>query len=361
MLEKGVIETQLVPGPVEYATVRAGAGPSSELPIVLWLHGGGGSSRFLETCQAQFVSCWAEGSLPDLVAVTPSAGWSYYLDRLDGSELWETFLLDELVPHIRKQTGSTAGPLVVGGISVGALASLRIAFRRPELVAAVAAVEPTIEAALRPDEILLRDRSHLPDPLRRRLFGDPIDAAYWQANHPLALVGANGPAIAAARTAIYLDCGDQDQFHVQYGAELLHRRLFDAGLSHEYRMVRGGNHVGPTVGPRVIDALRFVGRVLKPTGIDAASLEAVVEVETLATKVRQLETASGYISTRSAVPTAPSSSMARGKVRWWSRCRRWGGAPPTSPTCRIDWPDPATRCCALSPGGWAAAPGPGTG
>lgn len=294
MLDKGSIETSLVPGPVEYSTLRAGSGPSSELPVVLWLHGGGGSSRFLETCQAQFVACWAESSLPDLVAVTPSAGWSFYLDRMDGSELWETFLLDELVPHIRKQTGSTNGPLVVGGISVGALAALRIAFRRPELVTAVVAVEPTLEAATRLDEVPLRDRVHMPDVVRRRLFGDPADPAYWRANHPLALAAGNGAAIAAARTAIYLECGDADQFHVQYGAELLHRRLFDAGISHEYRLVRGANHVGPTVGPRIVDALRFVGRVLKPSPFDGLSLQSIVEVETFATRVRELEQAVGY-------------------------------------------------------------------
>ena len=294
MLEKGTIETGLVPGPVEYSTLRAGSGPSSELPIVLWLHGGGGSSRFLETCQAQFVACWAESSLPDLVAVTPSAGWSFYLDRRDGTELWETFLLDELVPHIRKHTGSTAGPLVLGGISVGGLAALRMGFRRPELVAAVVAVEPTLEAALRPDDVPLRDRVPLPDVLRHRLFGDPVDVDYWSANHPLVLAASNGPAIAAAKTAIYLECGDSDQFHVQYGTELLHRRLFDADISHEYRLVRGANHVGPSVGPRIVDALRFVGRVLKPRPFDGQSLEAIVEVETFAARVRELEQTAGY-------------------------------------------------------------------
>ena len=113
MLEKGAIETSLVSGPVEYSMLRPGTGPSSELPIVLWLHGGGGSSRFLETCQAQFVTCWSESSLPDLAAVTPSAGWSFYLDSQDGTEQWETFLFDELVPNIRRQTGSTNGPLVL--------------------------------------------------------------------------------------------------------------------------------------------------------------------------------------------------------------------------------------------------------
>lgn len=294
MLEKGAVETSLVGGPVEYAMLRPGTGPRTDLPIVLWLHGGGGSSRFLETCQAQFVSCWTESSLPDLAAVTPSAGWSYYLDSRNGSERWETFLLDELVPHLRRQTGSTEGPLVVGGISVGALAALRMSFRRPELVTAVVALEPTIEAAMEAADIPLRDRVQMPDAVRRRLFGDPIDPDYWRHNHPIALAEANGPAIAASGMAIYLECGGQDLFHAHYGTELLHRRLFDAGLSHEYRLVRGGNHVGPTVGPRVVDGLRFVGRILKSADDAAESVNAMVEVEAFASQVRELEVASGY-------------------------------------------------------------------
>ena len=298
MLEKGAIETSLVSGSIEFSMLRPGTGPSTELPIVLWLHGGGGSARFLETCQAQFVSCWTESSLPDLVAVTPSAGWSFYLDQRDGGDQWESFLFEELVPHIRKKTGSSNGPLVVGGVSVGALAALRMAFRRPEQVAAVVAVEPTIEAAMTPEDIPLRDRVQMPMAVRNRLWGDPLDTDFWRANHPPLLFEANSAAIAAAGQAIYIECGDQDLFHAHYGSELLHRQLFDAGISHEYRSVRGGNHVGPTVGPRVVDALRFVGRVLKPSGYDEDSITSMVEVETFANQVRELEEASGYRQTR---------------------------------------------------------------
>jgi S-formylglutathione hydrolase len=294
MVERSELETALVPGPVGYATLRPRSAPDPDLPILLWLHGGGGSSRFLETCRPHFSACWNDGGLPDLAVVTPSAGWSFYLDRYDGSERWETFLFDELVPHIRKQTGSTSGPLAVGGISVGGAAALRMAFRRPEQVRAVIALEPTIEASLEPGAVPLRDRVHLPEGIRKRLYGDPIDVDHWQANHPPSLALANGAAITASKQDIYLDCGDADLLHAQYGTELLHRHLFDAGISHEYRLVRGANHVGPTVGPRMVDALRFLGRVLQRPDFDDAAIDAMVEVETFADQVRQLETSVGY-------------------------------------------------------------------
>jgi pimeloyl-ACP methyl ester carboxylesterase len=293
-LHHGEIETSLVPGPVEYSLLTSTDGSMTNVPVLVWLHGGGGSRRFLESCKAQFVSCWADRSLPAMVVATPSAGWSFYLDRQDGSELWETFLLDEFVPAIRAETGATDGPLLIGGISVGALGALRMAFKRPDRFTAVVAVEPTVEAALTWDRVPSRDRVHMPQSVRTKLFGDPLDHQFWKANHPTALAVANSTAIAAGNLSIYLEAGDEDLLHVQYGTELLHRCLFDIGVPHEYRLTRGGNHVGPSVGPRLVDAFRFIGRLLWKTYNDDASVDSMVELESFASQVRSLEVQAGY-------------------------------------------------------------------
>ncbi|MDH3303076.1 MAG: alpha/beta hydrolase, partial [Acidimicrobiia bacterium] len=76
--------------------------------------------------------------------------------------------------------------------------------------------------------------------------------------------------------------------------ELLHRCLFDVGLRHEYRLTRGGNHVGPSVGPRVTEALRFVGRQLWKTYDQNATIDSLIEMETFDAQVAQLERSSGY-------------------------------------------------------------------
>ena len=170
-LAHGQMSTSLVPGPVEYSTLRSGDASAANTPLFIWLHGGGGSRRFLETCKAQFVSCWADKSLPAMVVATPSAGWSFYLDRQDGTELCETFLLEEFIPAIREETGCTEGPLLIGGISVGALGALRLSFKYPELFSAVVAVEPTVEAALSWDRVPSRDRVYMPEAVRKKLFG----------------------------------------------------------------------------------------------------------------------------------------------------------------------------------------------
>ncbi len=293
-LAHGELETSLVPGPVEYSTLRSGDASAANTPLLIWLHGGGGSRRFLETCKAQFVACWADKSLPAMVVATPSAGWSFYVDRQDGSQLWETFLLEEFIPAIREETGCIEGPLLIGGISVGALGALRMAFKYPDLFSAVVAVEPTVEAALSWDRVPSRDRVYMPEAVRKKLFGDPLDRQFWKANHPTAVAIANSTSIAAADLSIYLEAGDEDLLHVQYGTELLHRCLFDIGVSHEYRLTKGGNHVGPSVGPRLVDAFRFVGRLLWKTYNDDSSVDAMVEIDSFAAQVRSLESQSNY-------------------------------------------------------------------
>ena len=38
----------------------------------------------------------------------------------------------------------------------------------------------------------------------------------------------------------------------------------DAGISHEYRLVKGADHVGASLVPRSLDAFAFIGRQLNP-------------------------------------------------------------------------------------------------
>jgi hypothetical protein len=158
----------------------------------------------------------------------------------------------------------------------------------------VVAVEPTVEAALTWDRVPSRDRVYMPEGVRRKLFGDPLDHQYWKANHPTALAVANSTAIAAGGLSIYLEAGDEDLLHVQYGTELLHRCLFDIGVSHEYRLSKGGNHVGPSVIPRLIDAFRFIGRLLWKTYNEDATVDSMVELDAFAAQVRGLEAQANY-------------------------------------------------------------------
>jgi S-formylglutathione hydrolase len=105
------------------------------------------------------------------------------------------------------------------------------------------------------------------------MFGAPIDTAYWAANNPATIARQNPERLLDL--AIYLDVGDQDMLYLTQGTEFLHRILFDAHIGHEYRLVHGAEHVGPSLLPRMADALGFIGRQIRPPDwIDARVLKA---------------------------------------------------------------------------------------
>ena len=152
-----------LPEPVPYAVITPpGYRESGPLPLCLVLMGGGGGRQSLVDCQPLFDQWWAEGSLAAMVFATPSAGLSYYLEDSDGGVRWESFLVDDFIPHLRAtcNVGSDRRSTAITGISMGGYGALKIAFARPERFAAVAAINPMLEPGYRDAEIGARNRIH---------------------------------------------------------------------------------------------------------------------------------------------------------------------------------------------------------
>ena len=168
----------------------------------------------------------------------------------------------------------------ITGISMGGMGSLRLAVKYPEVFQAVASLEPAIEPALAYDDITPRDKIGRPDGnpeavqdriLFKQIYGDPIDKDYWAANNPATMIKRDPSRILGL--GIYLEVGDQDTNYWHQGTEFVHRVLYDAGISHEYRLVKGADHVGASLVPRSLDAFAFIGRQLNPPKwIDDAAL-----------------------------------------------------------------------------------------
>jgi S-formylglutathione hydrolase len=256
-----------VPGPVDiaiYTPPGYEANRGEPYPLIIQLHGGGGSRDNMTAMAESLERGIALGLLPAAVSVMPSAQRSFYMDYRDGSQKWETFIVSDLLAHMRGNYNVAPGRegTLITGISMGGMGSLRIAFKYPELFQAVASMEPGIEAALQFKEVQLRDRFWRDDALLESIYGKPVDESYWAANNPATI--ANENPLRLVGLGIYLEAGDQDMFFLHHGTEFMHRILFDHGISHEYRLVRGAEHVGPSIVPRFLDALGFFGRVLNP-------------------------------------------------------------------------------------------------
>lgn len=117
---------------------------------------------------------------------------------------------------------------------------------------AVVALEPGIDPALKWTDVKPRNRFWRSDELMETVFGKPLDEAYWEAK------------IRESGLGIYMDAGDEDMFHLQEAAEFLHRILYDHQIPHEYHLVRGADHLGVSLRPRIEDGLSFLNRLMNP-------------------------------------------------------------------------------------------------
>lgn len=262
------IQTRLLPSPVEYSVLLPdGYDKVTEpLPLLLFLHGGGGDRTFLTRMRPILDDMWKSGALPPMVVVTPSAGRSFYMDYKDGSQKWETFLTTEFLEHMRtkyKVSRERKGTLLFG-ISMGGLGALRMGFKYPEKFAGLSAMEPGIDPVLKWKDLEPRNKFWRGQDLMETIFGKPFDEAYWEANNPATIAVNRADQIRASGLGIYIEAGDEDAFLLHEATEYLHRILWDRKVPHEYHLVRGADHVGRTMRPRSIEALGFLTRVLNP-------------------------------------------------------------------------------------------------
>jgi S-formylglutathione hydrolase len=262
-----------LPEAVPYALITPpGYKASGPHPLCLMLMGGGGSRQNLVDCQPLFEAWWSDGLIPPMVLATPSPGMSYYLEDSLGSMRWDSFLSEEFVPHLRAtcNIGTDRLSTAITGISVGGYGALKTAFARPDQFGIVAAMQPMLEPGFHDSEVGARNRLHHVAGGPPQLVGPTRDAALFEANNPVNRARSNAAPIRESGLAIYIDAGDEDFLNAHDGAELLHRVLWDLDISHEYHLVQGGDHGGPSMRPRMRSMYAWVGAVWNALRIAAA-------------------------------------------------------------------------------------------
>ncbi len=273
-IEEGELRTQLVPSPVKYSVLLpVSYGTSNKsYPLFFFLHGGDGDNGFLGRLASTFTAAWAAGECPEMIVVTPSCERSFYMDYRDGSQKWESVIVNELLPAIRAKyrVEKSKERTFIGGISMGGMGSLRMAFKHPDMFGAVVSMEPGIEPAFAWKDVKLEDRFWRAPGLMETIYGKPLDEAYWAANNPATIARDHGAALKESGLAIYIEAGTEDSFGLHRGTEFLHRVLFDAGIDHEYRLVLSADHVGRSIPPRLRNGLGFLDRLMNPPAVDPA-------------------------------------------------------------------------------------------
>jgi S-formylglutathione hydrolase FrmB len=290
---------------------------SGELPLLVDLAGftGSGLSHtnwvgFRENLPERLDRLIGEGQMPPVVVAFPDCftrvGGNQYINSASVG-LWEDYLLHEMLPAIEERFRcGGAGRRGVFGKSSGGYGAITHALRHsdiwaaaachsgdmafevcylpdmPSVLRALAGVGNSIEQWWRKLEgakkhgdgsfkvlnALAMAASYDPDPAQFLGMRLPVSFATceviedrwanWMRQDPVVAIETLGDNLRRLK-ALYIDCGESDQFNLLYGARRFVRRMKDLGIAHRYEEFPD-NHSG--VDYRMDVSLPFLAKAL---------------------------------------------------------------------------------------------------
>ena len=208
-------------------------------PILYFLHGlGENEQALLNSGGWNLVQdlCEQKG-IGEFLIATPEADRTFYINSGDGRVRYEDFFIREFVPFIEShyRIRADSAHRGIAGVSMGGYGSLRFAFRYPQLFGSVSAHSAALIANL-PHVQMDNPQGNVLASVLGGTFGRPFDPAVWNRNSPFTLL-RNGTRPAGMR--IYFDCGTEDDYGFNMGAQAFHDLLSSHGIPHEFHLYPG--------------------------------------------------------------------------------------------------------------------------
>jgi enterochelin esterase-like enzyme len=217
--------------------------PQKRYPVLYMLHGAGGdytewTDSFLPE---QADRLMAAREIPQMIVVMPNdGGQTYWANWSEGGPRWADYVAEDVVSTIdqRYRTLPTAASRAIGGLSMGGLGALNLAFQHPQVFGVVGAHSPSVRLEPDPSLWFLQGQSFWDN--------DPV----WLAQNRSGLDSLT----------IWMDAGSEDVWLPNI--EAVRATLVDEGLHlvwHEFP----GPHEAEYWIEHVPDYLRFYGGALR--------------------------------------------------------------------------------------------------
>ncbi len=261
ILARGVSYCVLLPPGYEAQKTR-------RYPVLYFLHGLGDNEQSLVNSGGfnLIEDLREQGELGEFLIVTPDGDRSFYINSPDGRQRYEDFFVQEFMPFIERRYRARTGRRYRGiaGVSMGGYGALRLAFRYPELFGSVSAHSAALLQKL-PNATISSSQEASFSRMLGGAFGTPLDRAFWERNNPFTLVRNSA---RPARLKIYFDCGTEDDYGFNAGAQAFHDLLVSRGIPHEFHLYPGG-HNWQYVAQHLAASLQFHSRAfgLGPSGM----------------------------------------------------------------------------------------------
>jgi S-formylglutathione hydrolase FrmB len=167
--------------------------PKGERPLLVFLHGRGGSDETFIGNEAVYEGLAKLGGKAPMVAFPDGGDHSYWHDRREGD--WGKYVMREVIPTVVERFGVDPHRVAIGGISMGGFGAYDLALLHPQRFCAVGGHSPAL---------WFEGGETAP--------GAFDGAADFNRNDVVGMVRGNPDAFAGMR--VWNDYGDEDPFRV---------------------------------------------------------------------------------------------------------------------------------------------------
>jgi S-formylglutathione hydrolase FrmB len=238
------VPSKILARPVAYCVLLPPSYDSDKArryPVLYFLHGlGQNEQALLDSGGWSLIQdLWDQKKIGDFLIVAPDGDRSFFINSRDGRQRYEDFFVKEFLPFIESHYRVREGRRNRGitGISMGGYGALHLAFAHPELFGSVSAHSAALIAKLPQANLGASGETALSRALGGS-FGTPFDRAFWDRNSPFTLARNRPPPVGLK---IYFDCGSEDAFGFNRGAQEFHDLLVSRGIRHEFHLYPGGH------------------------------------------------------------------------------------------------------------------------
>ncbi|MBS1880486.1 MAG: prolyl oligopeptidase family serine peptidase [Actinobacteria bacterium] len=116
--------------------------PRGKRPLLVFLHGRGGSEDTFTEDEAVYAGLAKLGGQAPIVAFPDGGDHSYWHDRAEGD--WGRYVMREVIPAVERRFGTDRHRIAIGGISMGGFGAYDLALHHPRRFCAVGGHSPAL-------------------------------------------------------------------------------------------------------------------------------------------------------------------------------------------------------------------------